>query len=237
MRKPVLGATALAIWAAGLAIAGPVTEFETEFRAVYADYRKALFMTNSGNRDGSAASLGAFGTGWAALTADHATNPPPQYADDPQWADMLRQVDALLASAGSQVAEGDLAEAHETLEGVREVFSRLHLRNGIQTFSDRMNAYHARMEHVLAIDPDSLTEADLPRMAGEAAVLSYLAGEVAGHPPAEAVENEEFSKLVSGYRASVQTLEDAAQAGDLEALRKALTGLKKPYSMLFLKFG
>ena len=33
------------------ATAGPVSDFEKAMRGAYADYRTALFLTNSGNRD------------------------------------------------------------------------------------------------------------------------------------------------------------------------------------------
>lgn len=237
MRKGFWMSAALAALVAGAAFAGPVTEFEDGFREVYGTYRAALFMTNSGNVEKSEASLAGFSKGWAALKAAYGDAPPPQYADDPKWSEALSEVDALLARAGAEVAAGKLAEAHETLEGVREVFSALHLRNGIQTFSDRMNAYHAEMEHVLAMDPAALTTADLPEITGRAAVLSYLAEEVSGFPPKDAEGSEEFAKLVNGFLASVAAFDDAAKAGDLEAVRAAMGGLKKPYSMLFLKFG
>jgi hypothetical protein len=222
---------------AGSASAGPVIEFETEFRAVYGDYRAALFMTNSGSVENSVSSLAVFSDGWAEIKADYATTPPPQYADDPHWAAMLAEVDALLAEAEKDIGAGDLAAAHATLEKVREVFSDLHLRNGIQTFSDRMNAYHAEMEHVLGIAPGTLTRADLPEMTGRAAVLVYLAQDVIAHPPRDAAGDAGFAKLIEGFRASVEALDAAVKAGDLEALRGAMGNLKKPYSMLFLKFG
>ncbi|WP_300445249.1 hypothetical protein [uncultured Mameliella sp.] len=237
MRRLISGTSLAMIWMAGTAFAGPVADFESEFREMYADYRTALFMTNSGNREKSGASLKALGAGWSAIKLGYATTPPPQYEDDPQWGEVIAEVDALLAEAGAEVSAGELVEAHDTLEGVREVFSALHLRNGVQTFSDRMNAYHAEMEHVLAIDPATVTKADLPGLTGQAAVLAYLADEVAAHPPAEAREDETFAKLLKALQDSVQALNVAARAGDIEALRAAMAGLKKPYSKLFLKFG
>lgn len=237
MRMTCAGGAVLAVWMAGAALAGPVSEFETEFRAMYGDYRSALFMTNSGNVEKSAASLAGFEAGWSELKDAYGAVPPPHYADDPHWAEMLATVDGLLAKADAQVAAGKLAEAHETLEAVRDVFSALHLRNGIQTFSDRMNAYHAEMEHVLAMDPAALTEADLPEITGRAAVLLYLAQDVMAFPPDGAEGNPEFGKLIKGFEASVAIFDAAARASDLAAVRAAMGGLKKPYSMLFLKFG
>lgn len=237
MSRRIFGVALVSVWMAGSAMAGPVADFEAEFRAMYGDYRTVLFSTNSGNAAKSAASLQAFEAGWAAIKADHAAAPPPQYADDAQWATMIDDIDALVAKAGAEIAAGTLPEAHVTLEGVRDVFSALHMRNHIHTFSDRMNAYHAEMEHVLGMDPAVLTEADLPEVTGRAAVLMYLAREVMAAPPAEAADNATFAKLVKGFEASVTAFDTAAKAGDLEAVRAAMAGLKKPYAMLFLNFG
>lgn len=237
MRRKILGAVLAAAVLAGAALAGPVTEFERAFGKVYASYRTALFMTNSGNAETSGASLAAFAAGWSALAQAYRAAPPPQYADDPLWPAALDEVDSLLAKARAEVDAGTLAAAHETLEGIREVVSALHLRNGIQTFSDRMNAYHAEMEHVLALDPALLSPADLPDLIGRAAVLSYLAGDIAAHPPTTMAEDPAFAPLLAGFRASVDHFEQAARRGDLEAVKAAMAGLKKPYAMLFLKFG
>lgn len=85
-----------------------------------------------------------------------ATNPPPQYEDDGGFANTLKAVETLTAEAqgkvnGCKVEGGNLAKAHEALEGVRAQFGALHLRNGLHGFSDRMNACQARMVEVLNI--------------------------------------------------------------------------------------
>ena len=73
--------------------------------------------------------------------------------------------------------------SHATLEAVREAFGALHARNGIETFSDRMNAYHAQMEHILGLDLSALDAAGKQAMLEQAAVLAYLAQDVLAGPP------------------------------------------------------
>ena len=73
----------------------------------------------------------------------------PQYADDGAVPAALAAVAAHTAKAAEAVAAGNLPEAHEALEGIRAEIGALHSRNGLATFSDRMNAYHAAMETVL----------------------------------------------------------------------------------------
>jgi len=230
---PVLAAGLLAPLGA---LAGPFADFESQLRDAYATYRAALFQTNTGKEDGSAKALAGLARKWDGLSADWAASPPPQYADDPAYAETLANVRASIAAAADRVDAGDLPGAHETLEAVRDALGDLHLRNGIVTFSDRMNAYHARMEHVLTTDYAPMGEAALGALREEAAVLTYLADDIAAHPAPEA-DDLDYAPRLAALRQSVQALQDAARAGDLEAALAAARGLKKPFSQFFVKFG
>ncbi len=218
------------------ALAGPVSDFETAMRNAYGDYRAALFQTNAGNAGQAEAAIAAFTGKWSALASAGET-PPPQYADDPAFAATMRNVGVIADSAATEVADGKLAEAHETLEAIRDQIGGLHRRNGIIGFSDRMNAYHAAMEEALARDYTGFDAAGLGLLREDAAVLAYLAGDIAANPPAEAASDASYAPLLAAMQASVEALHNAAVAGDAAAARTALAGLKVPYSKLFLKFG
>jgi hypothetical protein len=219
------------------AFAGPVADFEAKYDQMYAGYRSALFATNSGNAEKSTAALQSFGKTWTDLLSAYGTAPPPQYEDDAKWSTTMSEVSAALAKANEEVATGDLAASHVTLEAVREAFSDLHARNGIETFSDRMNAYHAEMERVLDADTATLDAPAKQRLLEHAAVLAYLAGDVMTNPPPQAQGNAEFDARSAALQASVDAFLGAARAGDDTALKAAIGGLKVPYSKLFLKFG
>lgn len=212
--------------------AGPVTDFETSFSDMYASYRSSLFATNSGNAEASEKAIGGFGIKWDALTATYAATPPPQYEDDPQWGDTVASVASMVAKARDEVAAGNLPASHLTLEGVRDAFGDLHARNGIETFSDRMNAYHAQMEHILELDPG-----DAQAVLEQAAVLSYLADDVLGRPPAGAAVRPDYQALAEPFRASVDGFLAAARSGEPGAIKAAAGKLKVPYSKFFLTFG
>ena len=217
------------------AMAGPVQDFEASMRQAYGDYRAALFATNSGNAEKSTGAIAGFKAKWDALAGANMT-PPPQYADDAEYAATLTKVAEIADDADSQVGEGKLAEAHETLEAIRDQIGSLHERNGIIGFSDRMNAYHAKMEEVLARDYTGFDAAGMGLLREDAAVLDYLAGQIAGHPPAEG-SDPAFGDLLAGMQASVAALTAAVREGDGEAAAKAVGGLKVSYSRLFVKFG
>jgi len=229
-------ALAASLAAPALVFGGPFQEFETQLRAAYGQYRTALFQSNSGNEQATDAALNAWAAEWGALRAAWQETPPPQYADDPGFADTLDQVDAVTAKAFNQVAAGDLPGAHVTLEAIRDALGDLHMRNGIVTFSDRMNTYHARMEHVLETDFRAMGDAALGTLREEVAVLGFLAQDIATYPAPEA-RNPAYAGLVEGLQASVAALSDAVRSGDLDAALQAVGGLKMPYAKLFAKFG
>lgn len=240
-RKLPLFALALSAFAAPVftspAVAGPVTDFEADYGEMYAGYRSALFATNSGNAEKSAAALTGLQKQWDALVATYGQTPPPQYEDDAQWAATIAEVSGRLAKATEAVGNGNLPEGHETLEHVREAFSALHARNGVETFSDRMNAYHAEMEVILGLDLATLDAATRQTILEHAAVLAYLAKDVLSAPPAGAAADSDYTALSAAMQASVDQFLAAARTGDDAAIKTAVGGLKVPYSKFFLKFG
>ena len=119
MRKSAMAIGALILWA-GTALAGPMVDFEASLREVYADYRTALFLTNSGKLPESAKVMAAFKGKWDGIEKTWGAAPPPQYADDPKWKETLDDVSATLVKAASEIDGGALPAAHATLEAVRE---------------------------------------------------------------------------------------------------------------------
>ncbi len=214
--------------------AGPVQDFESILRQSYGSYRTALFATNSGDAAKSAKALDGFAQSWSGIAGTYAKAPPPQYETDPKWAATLSDVQAKIEMAHTQVAAGDLPAAHLTLEAVREEFGALHERNGLNSFSDRMNAYHAQMEEILALD---LAKTDPVTLANHAGVLTYLADQIAQRPAPEAADNADYDKLKQPFLASVQAFDAAVKSGDAAAISTAASGLKVPYSKFFLMFG
>jgi hypothetical protein len=227
----------LLAFATTTALAGPVRDFEEAFRDAYADYRAALFMTNSKDAAASAKALTTFQQKWSAIAARWGASAPPQYADDPSWPQVLAEVKRILNEAHAAVQAGKLAEAHEVLEAFRDLFGALNARNNVATFSDRMNAYHAKMEEVLLGDYGGFNEEGRLRLAKDIAVLDHLAGDLARNGPAQAKDSMEFKSLLGALRASIAAVQAELGSGTATAMKQALTGLKPAYSRFFLKFG
>lgn len=231
-----LTAAALVVTPVVPALAGAVAEFETALRTAYADYRAALFHSNTKNAEGTTKAIVAFEEKWTALSTKYAS-PPPQYADDPQWTETLAKVKFILDHAEALAAKGDLAEAHEVLEEIRDVIEDLHLRNGIIGFSERMNAFHHQMEEVLTKKYDGFTPAGLGELREDIAVLAHLAADLKKFPPAEAAGNAEFTNGLNAVLDSVAAVQAATRAADAAKAKEALGKVKPAYSKLFLRFG
>ena len=225
---PVLGAAATA--------PSPYADAEAAVRTAYADYRTALFMTNQKDVTASVGAIAAFRDKWSALTTAWRKAPPPQYAADPALAKTLATVTAINDEAGRIAAAGDLARAHEVLEAIRDEIGALRARNGVTSFSDRMNAYHEQMEKILLDGYDGFSPAGLARLRDDSAVLAYLADTLnsakASVPPDAALD-----AAIGSIVASVKNLRGALLQGDLARIREAVPALKGPYSKAFLRFG
>ena len=235
--RHLLAAMALAaglIGSAGLQ-AGPIGDFESELRQAYGAYRTALFQTNRNDRDASAGAMEAFASRWSALQARW-KNAPPHYAEDEKFTLSLGQVAMIASKASAELGQGALSAAHETLEQIRGSIAEMRARNGITSFSDRMNAYHVAMERVLSASYGGFDPTGLGKLRESAAVLSYLV-EGLRTPPAGAGESQEFRSLLDRVAQSVDKLLAAARDGNAEAAKVALAGLKQPYGLFFLKFG
>ena len=233
--KRALSALALAaLVAAPLAHAGPVEDFQGDYRQMYANFRTALAATNDSGQEAAVSAIAALDETFWVLNDTFGPTPPPQFAGDAQWGATLSQVGGLLEQAAAEAGAGDLASAHETLEGIRDLFGSLHLRNDIATFSDRMNAYHAEMEQVLAMD---LAKADMGILREHAAVLNYLAQKVLDAPPDGSAQSGDYDGLAKAFGASAEAFLKAAREADAPAVKAAIEGLKAPYSKLFLRYG
>jgi hypothetical protein len=224
-------AFAIVLATAPLASASPFHDAERRVEAAYADYRAALFQTNQRDSAATERAIAAFRVKWGALAADWRASPPPQYADDPMLGETLATVTRLTEEAAGQAARGDLAGSHNTLEGIRDTLGALRARNGILVFSDRMNAYHELMEHVIGHAYDA------PAALGEdVAVLAHLARQIGANRPASA-DAAAFGAAFDALQTSVDALRAAMRSGDSANIEQARKGLKGPYSRLFLRFG
>lgn len=207
-------------------------------QTAYAPYRTALFRTNSNAQAASEQAMAGTRQAWQLIVERFAARPPAPYDRDAGFGATLSQVGAVYAQADEQVRGQQLTQAHATLEKARELMAELRRRNGVVTYSDHMNAYHAEMERLLGDAPAlwAAPQAAMQLMA-RAGALDYLARRLRSEAPADLARDAEFMPLLQALEASVAALRDAALGQDPAAMRNAAEMLKMPYSKLFLRFG
>ena len=212
--------------------------FTDDMQAAYAPYRAALFRTNGKSQPESERALADAQRAWQGVVQRFGTAAPVPYAADASFAATLAEVSAVYREADALVRAGRLPEAHEALEKIRDLLAGLRQRNGVQVFSDTMNAYHEEMEHLLQEGTKALQEAQGPMLLmARAGTLEYLAARLLSQAGPALQRDAEFGAAQRAVADSVSALRAALMAQDKAAAQRALSGLKGPYSRLFLKFG
>lgn len=204
----------------------------------YPAYRAALYRTNSGSKQESEQAIARTRQAWNALIANYGDKPPAPYDRDPEFAPTLAAVAGVFEKAEDQIADGELAEAHETLESARDLMADLRRRNDVIVYSDHMNAYHAEMEKVLTHGGETVSRPGGPLLLmAEVGKLEYLAARLRTEAPAALTTDPRFESAIQEVEGSVAALRDAVLTGDTEKIRRSLPAIKKPYAKLFLQFG
>lgn len=237
--KPILPPAAVIAAALFLSPAVRAADAVTDaLQAAYAPYRQALFRTNGRDAAAAQAALDDAQRRWQALAEKYAAGAPAPYAADAQWAATLREVSAVYARADAQVKGGQLAQAHETLEQVRDLLAALRQRNQVAVYSDAMNAYHEVMEQVVGGSGLWLEQPDgWWVLMAEVGKLEYVADRLETQAPAELKGDTDFAAARKAVAESVAALRAAVRAQDKAAARDAIGKLKPPYSRLFLRWG
>lgn len=230
-----IAVAALLIAQTAATFAGPVADFERTLATAYAPYRAALFQTNQKDKAATEKSLDAFATAWGNLARTYRTAPPPQYVDDPAWTETIATIDKIISTAKDETAKGDLAKAHDVLEAIRDRLGELRARNGVITYSDRVDAYHHQMEVILAAKYGGADGAGLLRE--DAAVLQHLSALLEQYAPAALKGDGAFKESLGAVTASAKALQVAARTGDRSEIEKALKALKPAYARMFVRFG
>lgn len=214
-------------------------QFNSDVDTAYAEYRKALFQTNQKNAEKSAKTNSLFQEQWKKIIAAYGSQPPEVFSSDPKWHETLTEIDRIAEKSSALIAAGQLVEAHEHLEGIRDQLSQLRKRNSVIVFSDHINNYHEVMEGLLegGYTPDKIDESAMNEIRGHLSVLKYLAEAIKINSPAHYKDNESYRQLQKGLFASLDALDKAVAAQNSEAIAKSIKMLKPAYAKLFVNFG
>lgn len=223
-----------------VAAASELGAFNAEFAQAYPSYRQAMFYLRSDNQAVAALELDGFVARWDALVERWAGNPPDTYADDPAWAEALRDVAARGRRALALLDAGDGAGATAALAPVRGLLGELRRRNGVAIFSDCIDELSAAMD-VFARhrrELDDLTDAEAAEpVRRHAAVVAWLFDRCDRRAPEAIAKDSEFRRLMDGAKVSMDKVWAAFETGDSRLYRIGIGELRSFERILFLRFG
>ncbi len=238
MRSPFVSPALVLLGALATAPTQAADAVTDAIQVAYAPYRQALFRTNGGSQAQAQQALDAARQAWKDLRERVGSRPGAPYERDAAFGETLQRVAQVYDKAAEEVAAGQLSPGHETLEQTRDLLADLRQRNGVVTYSDAMNAYHAEMERLLVEGPRWMASPQAEaRMAAQVGVLEYLSSRLRTLAPPDLRRVASFEALLKDVEASVAALGKASLEGDLPGLKEAMARLKAPYSKLFLNFG
>ena len=241
MKRLILFAAAILATLATTAYAGEnrFQQFNADVDKAYGAYRKALFQTNMKDGEKSSQATSSFQNQWKKVMETYSSQPPEVFSSDPKWTETLISISEIAEKSSELINNGQLAEAHEHLEAVRDNLSDLRKRNSVIVFSDHINNYHEVMEGLLTAGytPDKINESALNVIREKRAILNYLAEAIREHSPISYSENELYQQLQKALFTSLENLDQAIQSGKPEAVSKSIQMLKPAYAKLFLNFG
>ena len=241
MKRIILLAACIFLGLTSLSQAGEnrFQQFNADVDTAYAAYRKALFQTNQNDAEKSGKATESFQSQWETIIEAYGSHPPEVYSSDPKWNETLTDIEKIAEKSSSLIKEGQLAEAHEHLEAVRDNLSDLRKRNSVIAFSDHINNYHQVMEGLLkvGVTPEKINESAMNEIRGQLSVLQYLAEAIKENSPPKYNDNEKFQQLQKGLFTSLDALDKAVDAQNPEAISKSIKMLKPAYAKLFVNFG
>ena len=207
----------------------------------YGHYRQASFyLRRAANPDVAALELETFIEKWQVVIEKFADAPPDAFADDPRWRETLTEIASRAETALAAIDSGDAKAAGEAAAPVRGLLGDLRRRNGVNTYSDIIDALSAEMGAFAKYrrnPPDFADKAQVDAMLGQAAVMGYLFDQCEARAPAEVLASEEFKRLVDGARESLLKVWKAAETGDARLLQVGVGEIHSFERILFLRFG
>jgi hypothetical protein len=206
-------------------------------------YIPALALTKQEKADPSRAALRRLARRWEQLRPILAD----AMAEDSKWPKELETIDQAIRDAARQVHDGQIVEAHETLEVIRDLMMQARRRQNISYPLDALSDFHTVMEEIvkpaMKYTPDSITDEEIKRLD----TLCRVADEkwtvaegtefdmnLFGLDPSRARSLRNF---IGEERRAISNLHNALKKQDKQKIIKTARGLKPPFAKTYMFFG
>lgn len=187
-------------------------------------YKQTLFYTGQGVRTEAVSNYTQLVEEYAIFDNKYQKYHPYVIRRDAQFNSDLTKVSNIISELKEQVATGDLAMAHTTLEQVRPVFQDILKRNGFSMLAVALVDFHDAMEKVIAAADEK-----------DAAGLIAVYGEVSDK--LKAVEEVANDAEIQAIRQKLDEVFSLAKEGKKELLSAKAAELKSAFVKVYLKRG
>ncbi len=161
--------------------------------------------------------------------------------------DLFNGTTEVVAAAMRLAQGGELTNAHEALEPLREQLASRRRSLGVDYRLDVLSDYHAVMEAIVKpakdADPIRLDAAALDRLGEQAATAAAVWARVeqtnfdTAYAPLSSEPAQSLESLLHANREAITRLHRALREGDETEVLSAAVGIKPPFAQLYLSFG
>lgn len=195
--------------------------FLEDFATMDTSYKQALFTTGNTPAD-AADAFDQFNLSYENFQQTYTDYRPYFLKGDAQFSTDLQEGGSLLPTVRAQVASGDIAAAHLTLETFRPIFNEMLRRNGLSPLAVALVDFHDYMETML-----------------DAASAKDAAGVMRAYPDADAkltqVEALQNDDDIQTIRTALLSLQTAAEQNDVGVLPQKGALLKSSYVKVYMR--
>jgi len=234
-------AAALALIVALPARAGEIADFNAQFANAWGQYRDALIHSVPDHADATATreALSAFTSAWRGLELRWSAHPPPQYGEDADFAPELAAIGDVARHAARQTQVNDIEQTHITLQQVRALLADMRRKNGLETYTDQMDAFDEKLAETAddGLDQPELTHDQSITLTEQVAVLMFLAERLEKRAPSGLTDDEHFLTQVEGIASQLRGLWVAVQDGQRAPIIAALSDLRRSFDQFYLSYG
>lgn len=231
-----VGVAGSVVWAA--------SSTQREMVALDKIYIVALAATNQGDREMSEKSMKMLATQWQSFKKKNLR----AFNRDKKAGADFAAIGKMIDTAARIVKQnGNLNDAHESLEGVRITLMHLRKRNSIDYYIDHLTKFHEPMETAVLLakskTPETLSSEDI-RMIKDLLVQSRQDWEM--------IKNADFDRILFSFSAekdarrkeyieaetkALHSLTQVLEGEDKAAIIKATMAIKPNFAKLFVLFG
>jgi hypothetical protein len=214
-----------------------------EFAKLDGAYVPALALTKMGTLEASGKALGRLKRDWRGFQAQFAGAMP----QDGQWRTDFRRVSVAIKEADTHLQAGHQAEAHESLEAIREILLTARRRHDLDYYLDYLTEFHDTMEViVLAVkdaQPADLQASTIESMRGltDKAIEQWERVKVAPFSAKRfrfsEAKNAQRQQLLKAETLALQQLKAALASGDKAQIISTGKAIKPVFAKSFMLFG